>query len=95
MNVGDKVRKPIEYGMSGGTLLGPVPGTVVYVHPSGRWYTAEFKLDGGTVRESFLTMQLTDTAPGATYEPLYAQVVRQEPRRKYVESSGLSPAYLK
>lgn len=40
--VGDTVKRRIEYGMNGGTLLPPETGTVVYVHPEGRFYRVEF-----------------------------------------------------
>ncbi|PKM72235.1 MAG: hypothetical protein CVU91_10945 [Firmicutes bacterium HGW-Firmicutes-16] len=30
-----------------------VPGHCVYIHPERRFYTLEFKLPGGTIRESF------------------------------------------
>ena len=58
--VGDQVRRRIEYGMNGGTLLPPERGTVVYVHPEGRFYTVEFTFTGrgGRVRkfcESYIT----------------------------------------
>ena len=29
------------------------PGTVVYIHPAGRFYIAELDLPGGKVREAF------------------------------------------
>ena len=40
--VGDTVKRRIAYGMNGGTLLPAERGTVVYVHPEGRFYTVEF-----------------------------------------------------
>lgn len=40
--VGDTVKRRIEYGMNGGTLLPPETGTVVYVHPEERFYVVEF-----------------------------------------------------
>lgn len=56
MNVGDEVKTRLEYGMQG-HLQEPVEtGTVVYMHPEGRYYTAEFAFEKGTVRESFLIM---------------------------------------
>ena len=42
IKVGDRVRRRVEYGMEGGTLLPAEEGTVVYVHPQGRFYTVEF-----------------------------------------------------
>lgn len=57
--IGDRVRRRIEYGMNGGTLLPPETGTVVYVHPEGRFYTVEFTFPGPwgvrRIRESYLT----------------------------------------
>lgn len=56
--VGDRVRRRIEYGMNGGPLLPPETGTVVYVHPEGRFYTVEFTFTGPwgvrRIRESYL-----------------------------------------
>lgn len=31
----------------------PIRGTVVYIHPKGRFHVVEFELAGGKVRESF------------------------------------------
>ena len=31
----------------------PIPGTVVFIHPAGRFYTLEFKFRNNIVRESF------------------------------------------
>lgn len=31
----------------------PMRGTVVYVHPKGRYHTVEFETPGGPIRESF------------------------------------------
>ena len=51
--IGDRVRRRIEYGMSGGTLLPRETGTVVYVHPEGRFYRVEYTFEGrdGRVRK--------------------------------------------
>lgn len=46
VKVGDRVRARIEYGMEGGSLLPGEDGTVVYVHPEGRFYTVEFTFPG-------------------------------------------------
>lgn len=40
--IGDTVKRRIAYGMNGGTMLPPETGTVVYIHPEGRFYTVEF-----------------------------------------------------
>lgn len=58
--VGDKVRRRISYGGNGGTILPPETGTVVYVHPEGRFYRVEYAFEGrdGRVRkfcESYIT----------------------------------------
>lgn len=46
VKVGDKVRRRIEYGMEGGTMLPTEEGVVVYVHPEGRFYSVEFTFPG-------------------------------------------------
>lgn len=46
IKVGDRVMRHIEFGMEGGTLLPMEMGTVVYVHPEGRFYTVEFSFSG-------------------------------------------------
>ena len=46
MKIGDRVKCRICYGMEGGGLLPMEEGTVVYVHPEGRFYTVEFTFDG-------------------------------------------------
>ena len=65
--VGDTVRRRIEYGMNGGTLLPPERGTVVYVHPEGRFYTVEFIFTGrgGRVRK-FRESYIADPEAGST-----------------------------
>lgn len=42
VKLGDRVRRKVEYGMSGGMLLPEEWGTVVYIHPEGRFYSVEF-----------------------------------------------------
>ncbi len=58
MNLGDKIQKQIYTGPEGGSLLPAEIGTVVYIHPEGRFYTLEFKFERhgqvGAVRESYL-----------------------------------------
>lgn len=52
VKVGDRVKRRVEYGMEGGTTLPAREGTVVYVHPEGRFYTVEFTCDyGGQTRK--------------------------------------------
>ena len=59
VNIGDRVKARIHYGMEGGTQLPMETGTVVYIHPEGRFYTLEFSFPdrhGGTqrFRESYI-----------------------------------------
>lgn len=46
IKVGDRLSRRIEYGMEGGSMLPQQIGTVVYVHPEGRFYTVEFEFPG-------------------------------------------------
>ena len=64
VKVGDRVRRKIEYGMEGGTLLPAEDGVVVYVHPEGRFYTVEFTFPGKDgkvtkIRESYICEERT------------------------------------
>lgn len=34
----------------------PIPGTVVYIHPTNRFYVLEFRFRGNTVRETFFSL---------------------------------------
>lgn len=62
MKIGDKVvRTPhtVGEGMPVGTLNSehsgrPMRGTVVWIHPKGRFHVVEFEVNGRTLRESFL-----------------------------------------
>lgn len=59
MKVGDKVlRTPQTFSdydpKANKSSSHPMRGTVVYIHPLGRYHTVEFELPGGKVRESFL-----------------------------------------
>ncbi len=60
MKVGDTVRKSISVSTTSGTTGDRTleetvvrEGKVVYVHPKGRFYTAEFTFRDGTIRESY------------------------------------------
>ena len=57
VSVGDRVMRKIYYG-DGGGLLPAEEGTVVYVHPEGRFYTVEFTFPGAwgvrKFREAYL-----------------------------------------
>ena len=37
----------------GRTITKPIPGTIVYINHKHRYFTAEFKFDHGSFRESF------------------------------------------
>ena len=60
LKLGDRVRRRIEYGMEGGTLLPAEEGTVVYIHPEGRFYTVEFTFPG---REPWETRRFRESYP--------------------------------
>lgn len=62
MKLGDKITKPVYWleiepaGRRGGGNMRrheTATGTVVYIHPRGRFYTLEFKFPRGSFRESF------------------------------------------
>lgn len=53
IRLGDEILAKIEYGMTGGSMLPPEKGRVVYIHPEGRFYTLEFRFDRGSFRESY------------------------------------------
>ena len=55
MQVGKTVHKPLTDIVSG-SVNTPRPkftGRVVWVHPQGRFYLAEFQLPGGVIRDYF------------------------------------------
>ena len=51
VKVGDIVHERLMFDKGKSTV--PYKGTVIYVHPEGRFYRAEFELPGGKVREAF------------------------------------------
>ncbi len=54
INLGDKVSvTPVTFGRTETHPKAQHMGVVVYVHPKRRFFTAEFELPGGRVRESF------------------------------------------
>lgn len=58
MNIGDKVTRIPNFLMGHEQspireAAKPLTGTVVYIHPQGRYYTVEFDLGLGKVRESY------------------------------------------
>ena len=58
MKLGERVRrKPVTFMLSEEAGPGHRPtleGTVVYIHPQGRYHTVEFQTSGGPIRESFM-----------------------------------------
>lgn len=55
MKIGQKVtRYPVSFSEPDGKKgRKPMTGTVVYIHPLGRFHIVEFELRGGKVQESF------------------------------------------
>lgn len=60
MRVGDTVRKRISCSTTSGVTGATPPeereeryGKVIFVHPKGRFYTAEFAFCDGNIRESY------------------------------------------
>lgn len=55
MQVGETVRKPLTdiFSGSANTPRPKFTGRVVWVHPEGRFYLAEFQFPGGIIRECF------------------------------------------
>lgn len=56
MKLGDKITKPVawmEVVQNNMKKHETATGTVVYIHPRGRFYTLEFSFPGGSFRESF------------------------------------------
>lgn len=55
MKVGDKVRKKLEWTEVGRSIKkhGVATGTVIFVHPKGRFYTVEFRIGERILRETF------------------------------------------
>ncbi len=66
VRVGDTVtRRAISFsGTSEGYLTKPMTGTVIYVHPLGRFHAVEFTFEGGSVRECFACVG-RDGTPGS------------------------------
>lgn len=50
----DWITAQVNYGMEGGLRLPPERGRVIYIHPEGRFFTAEFFFECGSFRESFI-----------------------------------------
>lgn len=63
MMVGDIVRRK-SFAMKGDFNFSssektPMEGKVIYIHPEGRFFTVEFAVRGGKVRECFLGRGVT------------------------------------
>lgn len=62
MRIGQRVkRRPVTFSSSSEDNerwpAKVMEGTVVYIHPKGRFHVVEFQLPGGKVRESFLGVE--------------------------------------
>ena len=53
MRVGDIIPNQTMQSFFPPRTLKAVPGICVYIHPQRRFYTLEYKLSGGSVRESY------------------------------------------
>ena len=56
LTVGERCKKYICYGVdnqNGNSKDVPIRGRIVYVHPEGRYYTVEFPMPKGNIRESY------------------------------------------
>lgn len=54
MNIGDRIPCKVRFGEELDTKYANQTGTVVYIHPEGRYYTCEITVDGGKFRESYI-----------------------------------------
>lgn len=83
IHLGDEITAKVNYGMEGGTLLPPEKGRVVYIHPEGRFFTAEFRFERGSFRESFiLDRKISDRRWGE--EPV--ENGRQGPKARWLKT---------
>lgn len=66
MKIGQKVtRYPVSFSEPDGKKgQKPMTGTVVYIHPLGRFHIVEFELRGGKVQERASREQKTDEEDG-------------------------------
>lgn len=53
MNIGDRMPCKVRFGEEQDSKYTQQTGTVVYIHPEGRYYTLEITVEGGTFRESY------------------------------------------
>ena len=54
MNIGDRIPCKVRFGEEQDSKYTQQTGTVVYIHPEGRYYTCEITVEGGTFRESYI-----------------------------------------
>ena len=87
VKLGDRIKARISYGMEGGTMLPREEGTVVYIHPEGRFYTLEFTFPGPRgvrkFRESY-PMQ-PDGEPEPEPDPHGLRKYKQEALGRWLE----------
>jgi len=50
--LGDRITAMVEFGMAHGPM--PMTGTVVYIHPEGRYFSLEFETDKGRFRQAYV-----------------------------------------
>lgn len=61
VRVGDTViRRPLFTAKKDITKARPMSGTVVYVHPKGRYHTVEFRKGSQPIKESFAGVAFED-----------------------------------
>ena len=53
LKLGDILTAKVHFGMEGGLMIPPQKGTVVYIHPDGRFFTLRFDFPKGSFRESY------------------------------------------
>ena len=50
--LGDRITGRVEFGMDGGSR--DMTGTVIYIHPQGRFFTLRFDFERGSFRQSYM-----------------------------------------
>ena len=53
LKLGDILTAKVHFWMEGGLMIPPQKGTVVYIHPDGRFFTLRFDFPKGSFRESY------------------------------------------
>lgn len=94
VSVGDTVRERVN--TEGGSLQPPAEGRVVYVHPLGRFFTAEFAFPdpwGGTrkIREAYILPRESgdDGMPPRRRQQGAVDQDSRPPRGQYLEAFGV------